>query len=331
MLGWRVSRGALDRVADTVSFALSGAVVMGTAIVSTALSLDGREALSRILLVVAAGAWVVLGVLLVDRLVRRHTPARLGAGSPAALSGVAATAALGARLVPLGWTAVGAGLLVCALGLWCALLRPVLREWTTPVAGSGFMLTVSTETLAVLAAEVAARERATWLLAVASALFLLGLGCYVFVLAGFDVREVGYGRGDHWVAGGALAVCALAGGKIALAAKTLATLHAVAAVLRGLSLAVWGLGIAWLVVLVAVEVLRPRVRYDIRRWSTVFPLGMYAASGFTLGTVLHASAITTFARIWVWVAAAAWLAAFAALLDRTIRATRPHCPTRSQD
>jgi len=312
-------------------FALSGAVVMGTAIVSTALSLDGRDTLSRILLVVAAGAWVVLGVLLVARLMRRHTPARLGAGSPAALSGVAATAALGARLVPLGWTAVGTGLLVFALGLWCALLRPVLREWTTPVAGSGFMLTVSTETLAVLGAEVAARERATWLLAVAFALFLLGLGCYVFVLAGFDVRELARGRGDHWVAGGALAVCALAGGQTALAAKTLATLPAVAAVLRDLSLAVWALGVGWLVVLVTGEVLRPRLRYDIRRWSTVFPLGMYAASGFTLGTVLHVSAITMFARIWVWVAAVAWLAAFAALLGRTIRATRPHCPTRSQD
>jgi hypothetical protein len=60
---------------------------MGTGIVSVALSLDGRETLSRILLVVAALAWIalVLRALVVRRRLLRE--ARL----PGALSEVAAT------------------------------------------------------------------------------------------------------------------------------------------------------------------------------------------------------------------------------------------------
>ena len=42
----------------------SGAVVMGTGIVSIALSLDRQETLSRILLLFAAVAWLALGLLL---------------------------------------------------------------------------------------------------------------------------------------------------------------------------------------------------------------------------------------------------------------------------
>ena len=41
----------------------AGAIVMGTGVVSIALSLDGQETLSRILLVIAAGAWIGLGLV----------------------------------------------------------------------------------------------------------------------------------------------------------------------------------------------------------------------------------------------------------------------------
>ena len=64
----------------------------------------------------------------------------------------------------------------------------------------------------------------------------------------------------------------------------------------------WALTIAWLPVLLAAEVLRPRLRYDVRRWSTVFPVGMYAACSFVVGAAARAPGITDFARVWVWVA-----------------------------
>ncbi|MGO9790948.1 MAG: hypothetical protein ACLP8S_16060 [Solirubrobacteraceae bacterium] len=41
----------------------------------------------------------------------------------------------------------------------------------------------------------------------------------------------------------------------------------------------------------------------MRRWSTVFPLGMYAASSFVVGALATATAIGDF-RVWVWISAA---------------------------
>jgi tellurite resistance protein TehA-like permease len=65
------------RVADALAPILnaippaSGAVVMGTGIVSIALvSLDGRETLSRILIPLDAAVWIALGLLLAGRALR---------------------------------------------------------------------------------------------------------------------------------------------------------------------------------------------------------------------------------------------------------------------
>jgi tellurite resistance protein TehA-like permease len=51
------------------------------------------------------------------------------------------------------------------------------------------------------------------------------------------------------------------------------------------TLVIWCLAMAWLSSLVSCEILRPRLRYDVRRWATVFPLGMYAACSFAVGQV----------------------------------------------
>jgi hypothetical protein len=47
--------------------------------------------------------------------------------------------------------------LALALALWL-LLAPVLGNWTTPTVGVSFVLAVSTQALAVLAATLAASE-----------------------------------------------------------------------------------------------------------------------------------------------------------------------------
>jgi tellurite resistance protein TehA-like permease len=300
----------------------SGAVVMGTGIVSIALSLDGSEALSRILLAIAACVWIALGLLLLGRATLDRSRVRREAVSPAALTGVAGTAVLGTRLTLLGWDSAGVALLVIALVLWAALLAPVLSHWVTPTVGVSLVLTVSTESLALLAATLAAREHTRWLLYAACMPFVLGLGFYLFVIARFDPRQLGVGLGDHWITGGALAISTLAAGRITLAAKALTTLGGDSATLKGVPLGLWVLTILWLPVLLLAEVLRPRLRYDVRRWSTVFPFGMYAACSFVVGAAVHAGAITDFARVWVWVALAVWLIVFAAMLRRGLELTR---------
>ncbi len=327
------SKPAIDRFEQLLSAIppASGAVVMGTGIVSIALSLDHHETLSRILLAIAAVAWIALGLLLAGRALLDRERVHKEARSPAALTGVAGSAVLGTRLTLLGWSWAGIALLVIALAFWLVLLRPVLTHWATPTVGVSLVLTVSTQSLAVLSAALAASERADWLLYAALAPFLLGLVFYVFVISRFDFRQIGVGRGDRWITGGALAISTLAAGRMTLAAKALHQFGGVPGTLKVVSLVLWGLTITWLPVLLAAELLRPRLRYDVRRWSTVFPLGMYAACSFVVGALATAGAITDFARVWVWVSAAVWLVVFLAMLRRGVQLARGEHPRRVEE
>lgn len=314
----RPAAGVVKRTLDAIPPA-SGAVVMGTGIVSITLSLDGHETISRVLLVLDAVIWVALAVLLPARATRDRARFLTDVRTPAALTSVAGTAVLGTRLTVLGWDWAGAALLVIAVVLWAALLVPVLANWRTPTLGASLLLTVSTESLAVLAAVLATGDHASWLLVTALAPFGLGLVFYAFVIARFDPRQLGVGRGDHWITGGALAISTLAAARITLGARALATLGDGDGMLKALALGLWALTMLWLPLLLLAEMLRPRLGYDVRRWSTVFPVGMYAACSFAVGQAAHASAVTSFARVWVWVALAVWGVVFAAMIRRAVQ------------
>ena len=159
---------------------------------------------------------------------------------------------------------------------------------------------------------------------VALAPCVLGLCFYVFVISRFDWAQLVVGHGDHWITGGALAISTLAAGKILAGAKALAILGGGggAGVLKDAALVLWVLTMLWLPVLVVAECLRPRLNYDVRRWSTVFPFGMYAASSFVVGAAAGAGAITDFARVWVWIALVVWTVVFGAMIRRGILAVR---------
>jgi hypothetical protein len=284
---------------------------MGTGIVSVALSLDGAKAISRILLAITGIMWVALAALAGLRAVRDRTGFSAEARTPPALTSVAGTAVLGTGLTAVGWSWAGIALLVVALVLWTGLLGPVLTNWTTPTVGASLLLVVATESLAELAAMLAAHERARWLLAASLVPFALGLCFYVFVIARFDVRQLVVGMGDHWITGGALAISTLAAGRIAAGAKVLSVLGGGGA-LKAVALGLWIATMLWLPVLLVAEVRWPRLRYELRRWSTVFPVGMYAACSFVVGTVAAIGAATSFARVWVWIALGVWAAVSAA-------------------
>jgi hypothetical protein len=124
-LSSRLTAGVPGRTLDSIPPA-AGAEVMGTAIVSIALSLDGQETLSRVILAIAAVIWVSLAMLLPLRAARDPAGFRADARTPAALTAVVATAVLGTRLTLLGWAWAGIATLVIAVVLWAALVRPLL-------------------------------------------------------------------------------------------------------------------------------------------------------------------------------------------------------------
>jgi tellurite resistance protein TehA-like permease len=316
--------GILARAIDAVPPA-SGAVVMGTGIVSVALLLDNFRTLSLILLVIAAVIWLALACLLPLRALGGARQFEVDIAHPTSLTSIAGTSVLGTRLTLLGWDWAGAVLLVVAVGIWLFLVPVVLRNWRTPTIGASFILTVATESLALLAAALADADDSPWLLYAALFPLFLGVVFYLFVLVRFDFRQLLVGAGDHWVTGGALAITTVTAGRLVLADIHTGTLPDVQGTLKTIALILWILTMLWLPALVIAEVVRWRPHYNVRRWSTVFPVGMYAAASFVVGEVTHTPAITDFAHVWLWVAVLVWLRIFASMLWRApslVRASR---------
>src|SRR5699024_10161023 len=84
------------------------------------------------------------------------------------------------------------------------------------------------------------------------------------------------------------------------------TAAALAPTLDTLTLVLFVGALLWVPPLVAGEMARPRLGYDVARWSTVFPLGMYAAAAFATGLGEGPRRLIDVADVWVWVALGVW-------------------------
>lgn len=285
---------------------------MGFGIMSIDMNTLGQRVLSVVLFLLAGVVWL----LLVVRLARFPALIRSESASPASLGSVAATAVLGSRFAASGAGVAAVALLVLAAAGLAVLAWPVLTHWVTPTSGTSFLASVATQGVAVLAATLAASYRLGWLFVLAALTCLAALAAYVGVVWRFDVRSVATGAGDQWVAGGALAIAALAAGKIAAASVVIAAFDGWHDALAAAALALWCLSMAWFVPLAVSEVVWPRLRHDVLRWATLFPLGMYAACSFIVGQETGIGGITGFGTAWTWVALAVTVVITAGLVRR---------------
>ncbi|MGW1272764.1 tellurite resistance/C4-dicarboxylate transporter family protein [Streptomyces sp. NPDC002491] len=306
----------------------SGAAVMATGIVSVGLHLAGHEALSRVWLAMAVLAWVALAADFAVRLARERERWLADAGTPGALTAVAATSVLGTQVFARGRQTLAEALLALAAALWPVLLVTVARRWTRSMPGAVFLGCVATQSLAVLGAVLAKAEAAAWLAHIALVLFWLGLLLYVVALCLFDFRQPAEGAGDQWVAGGALAVSALAGAKLLMADDGGLYLWNADGtdVLRGLTVALLVLDYAWYAVLLVAEVRWPRPHYDERRWATVFPMGMTAAATLSVAAAVDLPSLEGPGEALLWVAVAAWLVVAAAAVGSARAGVRSRAP-----
>ena len=289
----------------------AGSAVMATGIISVGLRQVGATVLSSITFALAALLWLVLADDFGRRLLWQRQRWTSESQTPPALTGVASTTVLGVRVSLEGWQAVAVGLLIVATLVWPLLLWSVLRHLRPNMPGAVFLICVATQGMATLSAVLAAALPARWLLWPALALFVLGLVLYVDALMHFDVAAVRDGAGDHWVAGGALAISALACAKLTAAKSLTGTVHST---LRVTALVLVALAWTWYVVLAVAEVRWPRPRYDVRRWATIFPMGMTGAATSEVATATGWHQLTGLGHTLVWIAAAAWLLVFAGLL-----------------
>ncbi|MEV0093997.1 tellurite resistance/C4-dicarboxylate transporter family protein [Streptomyces sp. NPDC050738] len=296
-----------------------GAVVMATGIISVGLHLTGHETLSRVALALAGVVWLLLAVDFAVRLLGDRTRWTAEAGTPPALTAVAATTVLGTRLSLLGWQVPAVVLLVLSAAVWPALMLAVTRHWGRRMPGAVFLVCVATQGLVVLAATLAAADSVQWLARVGAIFFCLGLVLYVDAFVRFDPRYVRTGAGDQWVAGGALAISALAGAKLLAVLQTGSAVHEV---LRGATLVVLALDLTAYGVLLWSELRWPRPHYDIRRWATVFPMGMTSVATLSVASAAHISWLEGPGRVLLWVAVAAWVAACAGAAEPLYRQRR---------
>ncbi|GAB7073760.1 tellurite resistance/C4-dicarboxylate transporter family protein [Streptomyces sp. S5] len=299
---------------------MAGAAVMATGIVSVGCHLVGAEVLSRVLLGVAAVGWVVLVGVFLGHFFGEREQWWAESRTAASLTGVAGTAVVGTRSVLLGWTGVGWALLGVAAVSWVGLLPQVVRRLGRRVPGSAYLTCVATQSLGVLGATLAAATGVTWPLPVAVVLLVVGFGLYVLVLLHFDFHQLKEGAGDHWVACGALAISALAAGKLTAASGApLKWAEPLRPWLLAVTLVLLLAALAWYAVIAVAELRWPRLGYDPRRWATVFPLGMTAVAALTAaGEVGPATSgwLEPLGRVLLWVAVAVWALVAAGLARR---------------
>lgn len=315
------------------------ALVMATGIVAIGAQNQNVHWLADSLFSVALVAYFVLAVLYVVRLavdpkgfVDDLTSHARGF---AFLTIVAATNVLGsASGIIHGWWGFAQGLWWVGVVSWfvllyVALLSVVIRtEEPGPagtINGTWFLLTVSTESIAVLGALLLARSGGERLAFVCLATFTLGLVLYLIVmtaifmrwtLQALDPAEI---DPPAWIATGAVAITVLAGSNLLNAASMSPHVERLRVFIEGLVILAWATASFWFPLLVAVGVWRHLVRrvplrYHPSLWAMVFPLGMYSVSTFRMRAAVGMVHLEWLPKVTLGIALVAWLAVFGGLL-----------------
>jgi tellurite resistance protein TehA-like permease len=335
------------------------ALVMATGIVAIASKQQTIDWLADTLYVVAAGSYIVLVVLIVVRIVAY--PRRLFADLTSHAKGfgfltiVAGTNVLasGSALIH-GWWTLAEILWWCSLPLYVvlvytALISDVLRhdkpELGVGINGSWFLLTVSTESIAVFGALLLGHDPSDFLAFVCIAAFCLGLVLYLIVMTMVFLRwtfqrlEPTEADPPAWIAAGAVAITVLAGSNLLATRAVSPRVDRLGPLIEGLVTLSWATATFWFPLMVAIGVWRHiarhvPLRYHPSYWALVFPLGMYGAATFKMRAVVDLDQLEWVPKITFAVALLTWAAAFTGLAVQGGRAAtkrvRPTTVTNSR-
>ena len=328
------------------------ALVMATGIVAIAADQQNLDLLAQNLFVVTVIAYVVLAVLLVSRMIRYWSnfaaDVTKHAKGFAFLTTVAATNVLAsASIVIHGWWNLAWALWWASLVLWAAFVYTTLIAVVTDrdkpglqggINGSWFLLTVSTQSIAVVAGLFLTRTDSDTLAFTAIAAFALGVVLYLIVMTMVFLRWTFHpldpteADPPAWIAAGAAAITVLAGSNILLAADQAPDRVArLAPFLEGLVVTAWATATFWFPLMIAIGIWRHLVRrvplrYHPSYWAMVFPLGMYGAATYRMNAAIDFGALAWLPKIELVVALCAWTVTFVGLARHLAasRRTTPH-------
>jgi tellurite resistance protein TehA-like permease len=332
--------GWLSRAASNL-FPGYFALVMATGIISIATHLLGMETLAWALLFVNVAAYAVLWLLLLVRLIRFFP--RVAADltdhirGPGFFTVVAGTCVLGSQLVIVaGRDKAALVLWIVGLSLWVVIMyafftfvtvreeKPTLE---TGLNGSWLLAAVATQSISVLGTLLAGSFGAYRepLLFFTLCMFLVGCMLYLLLITLIFYRFTFVNlttaalTPPYWINMGAVAITTLAGARLIIAAPQWSFLGEVLPFLKGFTLFFWAAGTWWIPLLFILGFwrhVRKRfpLRYDPQYWGMVFPLGMYTVCTFQLSKAINFAPLMLIPRVFIYLALAAWIAAFAGLV-----------------
>jgi tellurite resistance protein TehA-like permease len=319
------------------------AMVMATGIVSAALSQDGLPGPADVLLGIAVAGFVSVAVVLCLRAAWFPADARAGLTPPErgfpAFCLVAACAVVGNGLAADGQSVTAAVLAIGTVAGWLTItcLVPVrlavggsARQAVMRADGTWYLFAVATQSVAIACVITGTDGLLPRRAAAAAAItaWSAGLLVYLATSAIVSARLLRAGPGPaqertpYWVTMGAASIGVLAAARILRVTGPSAGRSAIA----GLAVALWVIATCLIPVVAALQGRPPlRPRYLATRWMIVFPLGMYATAGESLGAAAGEPLISHVAEVAVWPAAAAWLLVFTAMASAPFTRAPSEC------
>ncbi|HZT57761.1 MAG TPA: tellurite resistance/C4-dicarboxylate transporter family protein [Pyrinomonadaceae bacterium] len=316
------------------------ALVMATGIVSIAAYLLALTVVAWALVFVNVAAYAILWALLAVRLVRFFPRVRADlndhARGPGFFTVVAGTCVLGSQLlIVAGRDGVALALWLAGALLWAVVMyafftfitvreeKPTLESGLN---GTWLLATVATQSVSVLGTLLAGSFGAyrETLLFLTLCMFLLGCMLYLLLITFIFYRFTFVNftpillTPPYWINMGAVAITTLAGARLIIAAPSWGLLADLLPFLKGFTLFFWAAGTWWIPLLFVLGFWRHvqkrfPLRYDPQYWGMVFPLGMYTVCTFQLSKAIGFEPLMLVPRCFVYLALAAWLAAFAGL------------------
>ncbi len=229
-----------------------------------------------------------------------------------------------------------------AVGLWIGLIYTILTALTVKgskptleqgIGGAWLLAIVATQSIAVLAAILAARVAQPIRIELnflALSMWLGGGMLYSWMMSLIFYRYTffRFSPGDlsppYWINMGAMAISTLAGARLIANTGDAPFLATLLPFLKGFTVFYWATGTWWIPMLLILGVWRHVYKrfpfvYDPLYWGAVFPLGMYAVSTTSMVDELGFVFLKELPLIFFWVAFAAWLITFAALIIGLLR------------